>query len=88
MKGCIIDYGCGVSVALCNNIECRIMSSEDEMLPVGTVIPIQDAKKANAEFVEVEEDSLYDTVVIGKYSVKKHMLTPEQKIDLKNTLRN
>lgn len=54
MKGYILDYGFGKSVALYNDIECKIMISKDPMLPEGTMIPISDIKKADAEMHEIK----------------------------------
>lgn len=54
MKGYILDYGVGKSVALCNDIQCKIVISKDPMLPEGTIIPFSDIKKADAEMHEIQ----------------------------------
>lgn len=54
MKGYVLDYGFGKSVALCNDFECRIAVSKDEMLPEGTIIPLGDVFKADAKAEEIK----------------------------------
>lgn len=81
MKGYIIDYGHGKSVALCNDIECRIAVSKDPMLPEGTVIPIADIKKAGAELHEIKVENEPVVRVEGGQHLNVNVLNRETLLD-------